>query len=111
MGFKVEGRTEIVLDFSDLPALAGLRVRCRSVSTAEVQRIDQLTGEEQYRALMGDVVLEWNLEAEDGSPLALTPEALKTQEPWVGQSIYQAWQRGLYTPPSPLSEPSKNGAT
>ena len=111
MGFKVEGRTEIVLDFSDVPALTGLRVRCRSVSTAEAQRITALSVEEQRRALADDVILDWNFEDERGEKQPVTAGVLAAQEPWFEDSIRGAWFRGLYTPPSPLSESSRNGAS
>ena len=70
-----------------------------------------LPPDERRRVLAEDVILDWNLEDERGERQPVSADILGAQEPWFEDTIRGAWYRGLYTPPSPLPEPSKNGAS
>jgi len=111
MGFRIEGRTEIVLKhWTEFPVMTGAEVRCRSVSTAEAERFDELRGEDRRRALL-DMIISWNLESPAGDPLPVTLEAIKGLEPWVETAITTEWFRQLFEPPAPLGNGSTNGAS
>ena len=114
MGFRVQKSSEIVLEFPEddevLSALHGATVRCRSMSIAEAEAVDESIPERGLpNVLCDDVIVSWDLVDERGQAVPVSVEGMGTQPPWVPQAVYRAWVRGLMSPPKALRIASVDG--
>lgn len=98
--------------------MAGLVVRARHVDVdtlIEVQALlaDGLPFNPDHDEALTDVcerlaasVVEWNLEAGDGTPEPCTVAVLRRQDPLFLQSLVGAWTAGLTRRPPPEASPA-----
>lgn len=106
MGFNANPTT-YRLEFDD-PALEGMFVRVRRGSVQIRTDFDDATSwREQYEAF-AQVLVEWNLDDDKGSPLPLTVDGLVAAEDTVVAAIMNAWVNAG-RPSVPLEQPSTPG--
>ena len=118
MGY-VRKRRNYRLLFED-PEFEGLEVVAKSASVADYRRIAELATREfgntpsaedlvemdnLYRAF-AEVLVEWNLEEEDGTPVPATLEAVLQQDLPFVQRIVLAWMEAVAGIAAPLPTPS-----
>jgi hypothetical protein len=105
--------------------LAGLEVRMKRISIdqmMEVSRLlslrgkgdNELTGEDRAQInelfdLVGGRMVSWNLEEEDGTPVACTAAALRDQDPALVYGIISGWMDALAGVSAPLAKTSSGG--
>jgi len=105
---KAPTRSEIVLEFppeedgTEHP-LAGLMVRCRSVSRNTFDELTELDVDAQIEKFITEYVIEWDLQHPNGKAVAKTMADLGELEAWIGLSIMNTWGRSLYRVPAPLA--------
>lgn len=131
MGFTPKGKV-YVLDFEGDPELDGLEVKCRSApisamlamgelleSATSIEGGDpndpavavrQLQAMRPLLAAYADVLVEWNLELDPGTPVPATFEGLCRLDAGQVMRIIAAWQKAVSDVPAPLPEPSSSGA-
>jgi hypothetical protein len=120
MGFTVPRRI-YKLEF-DGEKYAGIVVRVRAMSFAtlldieNMRRSDEMADRAEMRAQLDefhgifvDHLVDWNLEEEDGAPVPLTVEGLRSQEGSFVTSIIAAWRDTPTEVPAPLGRPSSDG--
>ncbi len=124
MGHKVV-RTVYKLRFEDGP-LAGSVIRGRSISTdgfLEIARLQeaaraesaagntgaQLAATEALFDRIAAVLVDWDLEEEDGTPIPCTRAGLGILEPSMTGSLIDAWMEAVQGVPPPLAPGSPNG--
>jgi hypothetical protein len=121
MGVRPEP-TVYNLTFSEETSLgqAGVKVK---ISCGSIREMNQMlrtkngaTGEETADAndsvalLFLDHLIEWNLDAKDGSPLPHTLEGISELEPGTISQMVTAWQVAMMSVPTILKKPSPNGS-
>lgn len=117
MGHKVARNLRIIFDEGDA---AGAEIVCRlNVPIGvlmEISHIGQamteadIGGLAEISALFVDQVLvSWNLEEEDGSPIPLTQVGLESLPVSLRQAILMHWITTVVTIPVPLGAKSPNG--
>lgn len=119
MGFKVT-RKVINLVFDD-PGKEGLEIKAQSATIGEIITFVHLTDmvDEEARKqanaltdlmdLFATRLISWNLEEEDGRPIAATRDGLYSLETDMATSIVLSWLEGVVGVSDPLSRPSKPG--
>ena len=111
-GYRPATRTAL-LEFTGTE-YAGAWVRCRL--SLPLKKVLELQGfqETDIRAaieLFGrDILMEWNLEGEDGQPLPATVEGLLEMDMAFVQCVIEQWVSAVAQPPTPLAVPSGNGS-
>lgn len=115
MGYVPKKKT-FLLKFTD-PDMDGLSVTVDSLALGmllEFEEYAQRPGLDGF-AEMIDVLAastrSWNIEREDGTPVAPDTAGYLEQEPAFVTQIIQAWQRAMNGVPAPLAEGSSSGAT
>lgn len=95
--------------------LHGLEVVLRKLTLGEYLDITGI-GEvrlnhigDQLKA-MGDKLISWNLEDDQGQPVPATPEAVLGQDKDLMVTILEAWLDGINGVPAPLDQSSTGGA-
>lgn len=122
MGFKVK-KTIYKLVFED--DLEGLEVQAyapplgfleKAMKMAPLagKRADQLTPEQlglvsEFFGGFAEHLVEWNLEADDDTPIPATAEGLQSQDLGFVMRIVQAWLEGVQSAGIPLPQPSSSG--
>jgi len=107
MGFKL-GRI-YVLDFEGIEAMEGAIVKVRSPSIDVSDSLPELTWDETWK-LFVEYVTEWNFETEDGTPVPVTVEAIKSSmEPAVAKLLVHEWYRAARGVTAPLVRTSDAG--
>lgn len=129
VGYTPKRRT-FVLEFDD-PEFDGLEVRARAVPVGQFLDIvgladavdaggfGELTQEQTVQAFtatanllssFADVLVDWNVENEDGSPVPATLEGLRQQEFTFVMQIIRAWMAVAAGASDPLGPASNDGA-
>jgi hypothetical protein len=123
MGY-VPKRTLYKLDFSETEH-AGLEVTTKSASMAALLDILSMTdkveaaglknaGKGEMATLFGlfdEVLVGWNVETEDGTPVPATKDGLLSQDPEFVMTVIAAWAAAMSKAPPPLPSASPGGAT
>lgn len=106
MGFRPEPRRYKLTFDGDLE---GLEVRVKSLTVRKFAEMGEATDAELL-AMLADALVEWNLEAEDGTPVPATLEGIESQDSNLITRLISAWRTALTSvpPTSPLR--SQNGA-
>jgi hypothetical protein len=119
----VRKRATYRLAFAD-GEFEGLEVVARSASVEAYQRLADLATRELssppsaddlaeidhlYRAFAG-VLVSWNLEEEDGTPVPATYDGLRSQDLPFAVAIVLAWMNAVAGVSRPLEMPSTDGA-
>lgn len=102
MGFKVPKKTfRLVFEDEDY---AGAEIVCRSVKLSELFEITGMSDKpkEMFRRFGDEVVVEWNLEDDDGKPLPADGEGMLAQPVEFSNVLVKAWSEGLTTVAAPL---------
>lgn len=120
MGFTPK-KTIYRLDFEGTD-LDGLEVRMRGGKLASAFATAGLVGVTEANATAADVqlllsqyeeladhIIEWNLEDDEGNPVAPGLEGLQSLEIRYVKMIGDAWQRAQVDVPGPLPQPSSSG--
>lgn len=120
MGYK---RKKIfLLRFAD-GDLEGLEVRVRSISIERFLELaplldmtmsggltpEDITGIRETLAAFADVLVSWNLEEEDGTPVPCTVEGLMDQDLRFVLGLMTAWAEEIAGVAAPLERPSPSG--
>lgn len=118
MGFKVP-RRDALLRFEGTD-YDGAEIKCRlDISFADFFEFEKLrfAGEdvEKVRDLVRrfaeDILIEWNLEDDDGQPIPTSVKALFDQPPAFVLLLMQEWLSAIGRVPGPLAATSNNGST
>lgn len=64
-----------------------------------------------YRIFGEKIIVKWNLEEEDGTPIEATVDGVLAQSPAFLNVIVGAWFKAIAQVPTPLSEISADGST
>jgi hypothetical protein len=101
---------------------AGIVVRVRAASFGTLLHIDDLfqPGEsseyadtrkkvDELHQMFVDHLVDWNLEEEDGRPVPVTVEGLRSQQGPFTNAIITAWRTTPVEVPVPLERPSSDG--
>lgn len=120
MGYRLPDKTALVrFEGTDYD---GAEVRLRlSVSLGEYFRILEYAAKEHpdsfesaaepYR-YFATVLVSWNLEEDDGTPIPATYDGmLKVKDAGFISKLMEAWRDAIQNPPAPLAAPSDNGST
>ena len=124
MAGYVPRRTLYKLDFSQTEH-AGLEVTTKSASMAALLDILGLADTVEAAGLknadpaqMGrlfglfdEVLVSWNVEEEDGTPVPATKAGLLSQDPEFVMTVISAWAQAMSKAPPNLPNGSSNGAT
>lgn len=114
----VPKRKTYTLDFADTE-YDGLEVKLCGLTTGEL--LDAMEKKEEasedsnsgaFRELLdlvADKIVSWNVETEDGRPVAPTLEALHAQDPDFNLAIVNAWTTAINGVPAPLDGDSTSG--
>lgn len=125
MGFK-PARTVYTLQFAD-GDFEGLEVKARSAPLGQVMELITLaegmgdgTGISDAAAMaaarqlllaFADVLISWNVENDDDTPVPATYEGMKAQELPLILRMVEAWIGAVAGPPAaPLAQPSSGGS-
>ena len=124
MGY-VRPTLKLVFDEEHHGDLAGLEVRMRRASIDQVMQVSKLMalrGKDdadlsaadldrigELFALVGDRMIGWNLEDDDGAPIPATVEALRDQDPALVYAVISAWMEAVAGVSAPLAKPSSDG--
>ena len=117
MGFKNPRRTARLI-FDEGSPYQGAEVVCAfDVSLGMFFEFSQAGSEdmaaqrEAFVRFGDELLIEWNLEEDDGTPIPATGEGiLRISAPFV-MVIISKWQEAIQDVPAPLGEPSPNGST
>lgn len=118
MGY-VPKRTLYKLDFSQTEH-AGLEVTTKSATMAALLDILSLSDNveqagvknvdrdqlEKLFGLFDEVLVSWNVEEEDGTPVPATKAGLLSQDPGFVMEVIGAWGTAMAKAPPPLPKPS-----
>lgn len=115
MGFRVP-RKVYKLSFRD-DELEGLEIRCRSGSMGEYMRIEDMVDADTRTAdearelfdLFVGVIIEWNLEDDQGHTLPVTLDSLMQLPPGVVWDAIFAWMNAVSQVSAPLESQSNDG--
>lgn len=113
MGYRPKRKT-YVLEFED-PDLDGLEVTVRGLTTGQILDIETARedgGEDAIRELLellASQLVEWNVEDDDGRPVAANLDGIRAQDIAFNMAIIDAWQNAVTGVPAPLDEPSTDG--
>lgn len=101
---------------------AGLEIRARRVSIETFFDLAPLIdgqlnvsdpqGREELRALFaqfGEVLVSWNVEDEDGTPIPCTAEEFVRQDPAFVREVLDEWAAAISGVSAPLEQPSPAG--
>lgn len=95
----------------------GLVVRATSVSAGDFLAITELTEQDmtpdvakELFARFSSVLLDWNLQDEDGTPVPATPEGLLSEDWDFVMEILDAWMDAVAGVAAPLAQPSSGGS-
>lgn len=119
MGYKASKKYQ--LKFDESTGHEGMEVTMRSISTAQLLRIQKLgTGftaakldPEAFEELVGILVaslVDWNLEDDDDQPVPTTVEGALSQDPDVILTIISAWTTAVGGVSAPLGGSSTSGS-
>ena len=103
--------------------LDGLVVKVRSASVGRLLEFmrylagisnDDLTAEDVERfanlfEMFAEVLVEWNVQDEDGEPVPATLEGVRTQDADFVMGIMRVWFQAVTTAPAPLPATSSDG--
>jgi hypothetical protein len=115
MGF-VPQSTIYQLRFAD-PQYDGLIVRAESCSVDEFLAMQKLAASgdqdsvEDLLRKFSNVLVEWNIEKSDGSPVPATFDGLKSQKLDLINLIVAAWMDAIAAVDNPLLNGSRDGAS
>ena len=127
MGFRPEP-TVFKLNFEGDDQMKGCFVRVKGVSIAEFNEMSSVQGsaedvnasnvvdkmnerDKKLQKRFLELVVEWNLEDEQGNPLPVTMEAFGGLDKLAGNKIVAAWLMALVVVPAPLQKGSEDGET
>lgn len=112
MGYKRKPKY-IRFTFADDTEYAGLSVTVRTVNLRSLLKIRAASAEaddvEVLAGLVADQLVEWNLEEEDGTPIAPSREALLDQDFDFLMAIINEWNATVAGVSAPLEQPSTSG--
>lgn len=109
------------LTFDEDTEFAGLKVRARRPSIRQVALWSMLGVEktsveeakselDQVVEMLADLLIEWNVEHEDGSPVPATIDGVWSQDaPFIGRILTEIMKARVEVPP-PLAGSSPSGA-
>lgn len=117
MGFKVPS-TILRLKFED-EEFAGLEIRARSLpleSLFQLQEAQEKADQDSSAArevmrTLGDAIIEWNLEDDDGNPVKPGADGLLQLDIRFAMAILNAWQEAMVSVPNRLLAASNGGET
>jgi hypothetical protein len=103
------------LTYADHP---GLKVKAKSVSTEQFLRITELSDAKDFTpeiakellANFAEVLVSWNLEAEDGTPVPCTAAGLLGEDFDFVMEILNGWMDAVAGVSAPLAQPSTGGS-
>lgn len=110
MGYVHKKKT-FLLKFAD-GEMEGLEVKVQAIPLGKLLEFEELAakpGREGWREMLTTLtgaIQSWNVEEEDGTPVAADVDGLLAQETDLVLAIIQAWQGGMTTVPAPLPEGS-----
>ncbi len=121
-GFQPPRKT-YVLDFEGTD-LDGLTVKARGASLGQFLALGQLAEDADQAegaagesaaisamlALFDELLVEWNLDDENGVRIPATAEGMATLDPSQVMAIIGAWQRAVAAVPVPLKDASTGGS-
>jgi hypothetical protein len=112
----------VKLTWADDTEFAGLEIRAKRVSLATFLdfaplidgKFDVFDPEDRKKmrelfAQFGRVLVSWNLEDEDGMPVACTPEEYIGQDPAFVREVLDQWAAAITGVAAPLEQPSPGG--
>lgn len=116
-GFSL-ARRDCVLRFDDDHELAGLEITARLDIPLKLflEFSAAISGEDSdgntfagaFTLWATDILIEWNLEDDDGKPIEASIEAFFQLPPRVCTEIIQCWSSEVSEPPPPLGSKSNN---
>lgn len=122
MGFRPQ-ETHYALKFED-PALNGLEVTVAEVTVGELGELVGLVGAVKSGdtldkaakvmrlfTMLGDALVEWNLEDRNGNPVPADEAGVKTQTLRLNLAIAEAWMAAMAAVDLPLPSGSSDGET
>ena len=123
MGFKREAKL-YRLKFED-PAMAGLEVDAKSLSTGALLEVTELGGMikrskideidpaalRKLFAVFADALVSWNLDDEHDHPVPATYEGIVSQELDFVLEVIMAWIGAIASVDTPLNATSPSGGT
>lgn len=122
MGYTVQ-RTIYALAWGEDTPHPGMEVRVRSAGVGVYRRlaafastalahpltVEQLQMLDDAHGLLGELLVAWNLEEEDGTPIPATADGLRGLEASLVADILLEWMRAVAGVPAPLVRPSTDG--
>lgn len=117
--FKASPKTYALI--FDEGQFEGLEVKCKPATVGQVLEVAELeaatggalasnpaaTG--QVIDLLADVIVWWNLDDEDDTPIPNTAAGLRSQDPELVGAIVRAWVSAVSRAPRPLPDTSPPG--
>jgi len=110
--FRLPKRTALLTFVGDFE---GAEVRCALDVTLRIAlQIDELREsgphQEMLRLFAEAILMEWNLDDDDGQPIPPTFEGMQDLSPPFLSAMIGAWSSAMGEPSPPLAEPSNDGA-
>lgn len=118
MGFKLPQRT-VTIGFDEGHDFHGLEVVLSRNAPMSLLFLARKSGAQMSDGEFFDlaegfsehILLSWNLEDADGTPIPATFESVKEQPPELLVALLDKWGDVVMSPAAPLGEPSSNGAS
>lgn len=113
MGYKRNPKV-YRLTFAEDTDYPGLEVQVRTLSLGQLLaiRAKGQAGEDATSGmvdLFADRLVAWNLEAEDGTPVPATREAVEAEDDDMILAVINRWQEAMAGVPAPLDSGSPSG--
>lgn len=106
MGYQ---RPLLRLKFED-PEMAGLEVVCKRPSVGQIELFDKTDRQlDEQLVVLQTCLISWNLEDEDGNPVPITIEGLKSQDQPFLAALIDAWTGQAVKVPGPLGRSLPSG--
>ena len=100
---------EVVTRSASMAALLDILSLADSVEAAGLKNADQQQMAKLF-ALFDEVLVEWNVETEDGTPVPATKAGLLSQDPEFVMTVIAAWAQAMSKAPPNLPGGSSTGA-
>lgn len=115
MGYKVKKRTAVI-KFAVDTDFAGAELKCLfDVPLKKLFELQTLAeagkAEESFQRFGDDILIEWNVEDDDGNPVPATGEGLLCQPAPFANAILSKWLEAVQEPDRPFGLPPSDGST
>ena len=116
MGFRVSKRVARIVfekdhEYHGLEVVAALDVPMRTMFELEQVGSEGSDNQVLLERFGNTVLVEWNLEGDDGTPVPATGEGFLSLPISLASTLMGKWSEAATAIPAPLGQPSKNGNT